>query len=77
MYPSENPLEDTIRTRREVFNSAIAEKNVELIRSLLAPSYHIVIGRRVSDADRARGGSKGNSSDCAGRCVDVWGVVMM
>ena len=45
MYPSENPVEDTIRARREVFNSALAEKNVEVIRSLLAPSYHIVTGR--------------------------------
>lgn len=45
MYPSENPVEDTIRARREVFNSAIAEKDVDVIRSLLAPSYHIVTGR--------------------------------
>ena len=45
MYPSENPVEDDIRARRELFNTAIAEKNVEAIRSLLAPSYHIVTGR--------------------------------
>jgi hypothetical protein len=38
-------VEDAIRARREVFNEAIAEKNVDLIRSLLAPSYHIVTGR--------------------------------
>lgn len=45
MYPNENPVEDTIRARREVFNSAIAEKDMDVIRSLLAPSYHIVTGR--------------------------------
>lgn len=45
MYPSENPVEDAIRARRELFNEAIANKNVDLIRSLLAPSYHIVTGR--------------------------------
>ena len=45
MYPSESPVEDAIRARRDVFNEAIAEKNVDVIRSLLAPSYHIVTGR--------------------------------
>ena len=45
MYPSENPVEDAIRARREMFNEAIAEKNVDIIRSMLAPSYHIVTGR--------------------------------
>lgn len=45
MYPTENPTEDLIRARREVFNQAIAEKNVNVIRSMLAPSYHIVTGR--------------------------------
>jgi ketosteroid isomerase-like protein len=45
MYPSENPVEDDIRARRELFNNAIAEKNVDAIHSLLAPSYHIVTGR--------------------------------
>jgi ketosteroid isomerase-like protein len=44
MYPTENPTEDRIRARREKFNVAIAEKDVETIRSLLAPSYHIVTG---------------------------------
>ncbi len=45
MYPTENPTEDRIRERRERFNLAIAEKDVQTIRSLLAPSYHIVTGR--------------------------------
>jgi ketosteroid isomerase-like protein len=45
MYPTENPTEDLIRAAREKFNIAIAEKDVEAIRSLLASSYHIVTGR--------------------------------
>ena len=45
MYPTENPTEDEIRAARERFNLAIAEKNVEAIRALLASSYHIVTGR--------------------------------
>ncbi len=34
-----------IRSAREVFNIAIAEKNSKGIRPLLAPSYHLVTGR--------------------------------
>ncbi len=45
MYPTENPTEDLIRERREQFNLAIAEKDIETIYSLLMPSYHIVTGR--------------------------------
>jgi ketosteroid isomerase-like protein len=45
MYPRENPTEDLIRAARERFNQAIADKDVETIRSLLAHSYHIVTGR--------------------------------
>jgi len=45
MFPTENPTEDLIRERREQFNLAIADKDVETIHSLLAPSYHIVTGR--------------------------------
>ena len=45
MYPSDNPTEDLIRATREKFNIAIAEQDVETIRSLLAPNYHIVTGR--------------------------------
>ncbi len=36
---------DLIRSAREVFNIAIAEKNAKGIRPLLAPSYHLVTGR--------------------------------
>ncbi len=45
MYPTGRPEEDIIRAARERFNVAIAEQDVETIRSLLAPSYHIVTGR--------------------------------
>jgi ketosteroid isomerase-like protein len=45
MYPDEPPLEDLIREARERFNEAIANKDVETIRSMLAPGYHIVTGR--------------------------------
>ena len=45
MFPTENPTEDLIRAAREKFNIAIAEKDIPTIRSLLAPSYHIVTGR--------------------------------
>ena len=45
MYPTGNPTEDMIRTAREQFNTAIEQKDVATIRSLLAPSYHIVTGR--------------------------------
>ena len=34
-----------IRKAREKFNIAIASKDAETIRNLLAPSYHIVTGR--------------------------------
>jgi hypothetical protein len=36
---------DLIRSAREEFNIAIAEKNAKGIRPLLAPSYHLVTGR--------------------------------
>ncbi len=36
---------DLIRSAREVFNIAIAEKNAKRIRPLLALSYHLVTGR--------------------------------
>lgn len=36
---------DLIRSARETFNLAIAEKNSKGIRPLLAPSYHLVTGR--------------------------------
>jgi ketosteroid isomerase-like protein len=37
--------DELIREAREKFNLAIANKDAETIRSLLAPSYHIVTGR--------------------------------
>lgn len=36
---------ELIKETREKFNNAIANKDAEIIRSLLAPSYHIVTGR--------------------------------
>ncbi len=36
---------DLIRSARETFNIAIAEKNAKGIRPLLAQSYHLVTGR--------------------------------
>ncbi len=40
-----------IRAARERFNIAIANKNVDMIRTLLAPSYHIVTGRSAQNHD--------------------------
>jgi ketosteroid isomerase-like protein len=40
--PTSNEM---IREARERFNIAIANKDAETIRNLLAPSYHIVTGR--------------------------------
>jgi ketosteroid isomerase-like protein len=45
MYPSDLPVEDVIREARERFNVAIESRDVPVIRSLLAPEYHIVTGR--------------------------------
>jgi ketosteroid isomerase-like protein len=45
MYPSDLPVEDLIREARESFNAAIANRDIDAIRSLLAPDYHIVTGR--------------------------------
>ena len=36
---------EMIRETREKFNIAIANKDAETIRTLLAPSYHIITGR--------------------------------
>jgi len=38
-----------IRKAREQFNLAIANKDVETIRALLAPTYHIVTGRSAQN----------------------------
>lgn len=45
MYPSDLPVEDIVRAARERFNKAIADRDIDTIHSLLAPSYHIVTGR--------------------------------
>jgi ketosteroid isomerase-like protein len=45
MYPRDLPVEDSIREARERFNVAIETRDVDAIRSLLAPGYHIVTGR--------------------------------
>jgi len=41
--------EELIRATREQFNLAIANRGVDVIRSLLAPSYHIVTGRSAQN----------------------------
>ncbi len=41
----ESTADEIIRTAREVFNSAIADKDIITIKTLLAPQYHIVTGR--------------------------------
>lgn len=51
MYPSDLPVEDLIREAREQFNDAIANRDLEIIRSLLAPDYHIVTGRSEQSHD--------------------------
>ena len=41
--------DEKIRVAREHFNVAIANKDVETIRALLAPTYHIVTGRSAQN----------------------------
>ena len=41
--------DELIRTAREGFNVAIAEQDIESIRCLLAPTYHIVTGRSAQN----------------------------
>lgn len=41
--------DELIRTARERFNAAIADKDVKIIRTLLAPTYHIVTGRSMQN----------------------------
>lgn len=48
--PHENITSDElIRSARERFNIAIADKDVAGIRSFLAPTYHIVTGRSAQN----------------------------
>ena len=44
--------DELIRAARERFNVAIADKDIETIRALLAPSYHIVTGRSAQNHGR-------------------------
>jgi hypothetical protein len=41
--------DEQIRIARERFNVAIADKDIETIRTLLAPTYHIVTGRSAQN----------------------------
>jgi ketosteroid isomerase-like protein len=41
--------DEMIRAVRERFNVAIADKDVDVIRTLLAPTYHIVTGRSAQN----------------------------
>jgi ketosteroid isomerase-like protein len=54
MYPRDVPVEDEIREARERFNVAIETRDVAVIRSMLAPDYHIVTGR----SEQSHGGEK-------------------
>ena len=48
--PQNKPTSDEmIRAARERFNVAIVDKNIETIRTLLAPTYHIVTGRSAQN----------------------------
>ena len=48
--PQNKPTSDElIRAVRERFNVAIADKSIETIRTLLAPTYHIVTGRSAQN----------------------------
>jgi ketosteroid isomerase-like protein len=49
MPQTESTADEQIRVVRERFNIAIAEKDVAAIRTLLAPTYHIVTGRSVQN----------------------------
>jgi len=44
--------DELIRAARERFNVAISEKDIESIRALLAPTYHIVTGRSAQNHGR-------------------------
>ena len=49
MTSNKSSSEEMIRAARESFNVAIAAQDVEVIRSLLAPNYHIVTGRSAQN----------------------------
>ena len=49
MSQNKPTFDELIRIARERFNIAIADKDIETIRTLLAPTYHIVTGRSVQN----------------------------
>ena len=49
MTQNKSTSDEMIRSARERFNLAIADKDVNTIRSLLAPTYHIVTGRSAQN----------------------------
>ena len=49
MSQNKRSSNEIIRAARERFNVAIANKDVEAIRALLAPAYHIVTGRSAQN----------------------------
>jgi len=49
MSQSKPTSDEMIRIARERFNVAIADKDVETIRALLTPTYHIVTGRSAQN----------------------------
>lgn len=49
MRPNNSSSDDMIRSARERFNIAIANKDTETIQDLLAPTYHIVTGRSAQN----------------------------
>ena len=49
MLHNKSTSAEMIRAVRERFNIAIADKNIETIRTLLAPTYHIVTGRSTQN----------------------------
>jgi len=49
MLQSELTSDELIRTARERFNVAITNKDIDTIRALLAPTYHIVTGRSAQN----------------------------
>ena len=49
MMQNQSTSDEMIHAARERFNLAIANKEVEVIRGLLAPTYHIVTGRSMQN----------------------------
>ena len=49
MLHNNSTADEDIRAARERFNIAIAEQDMTMIRSLLAPTYHIVTGRSAQN----------------------------